>query len=307
MRQEIEKILPDIEYASVKEALKAFAREGRPFALPKFRPQDRTSIKQRTEDLLGGFPFTNDDYPWPVGGVEGLHMQPIVQLNLEKAGKLLDFDFGQGLLQIWGVVGSGRDSFDIVELAFDSDFKKGIFARIIPSDQTLGVPSEFFPEFAPWLGCKENDQDRVGLLFIDPSKEMSIGSLITWKLSNEFMYPMPLYEMHDVNNLVSMDVDEEIDSYDLFEELKATVSVGLKTPGDFSKCYLGGVRGYGDGRYADPAQGFPVLINIGGEVNLSVIFDESVLVKPERLGDDVMDRIRFSREKKLRVVYYYNE
>lgn len=307
MRREIEEILLDIEYASVKEALKNYEREGRPFALPKFKQQDRTSVKQRTGDLLGGFPFTSDAFPWPRGGPEDLHMQPLIQINLDKVSKLLDFDFGRGLLQLWGIVGGHRESFNAIEMAFDSDFNKGVLARIIPSDQTLGVPDEFFPEFAPWLICKEDVHDRVGQLFIEPSREMSIGSLITWKPSNEFMYPMPLYEMHDVNSLALTIVKDDVDSYELFEELKAAVSVGLKTPSDCGNCYLGGVRGYGDGRYADPAQGFPVLINISGEINLSVIFDESVHVKPEIEGGEAIEYIYFPREKKLRVVYCYNE
>jgi hypothetical protein len=40
LRREIEKLLPDIEFSSVKQALKNYAKEGRPFALPKFNPQD---------------------------------------------------------------------------------------------------------------------------------------------------------------------------------------------------------------------------------------------------------------------------
>ena len=81
----------------------------------------------------------------------------------------------------------------------------------------------------------------------------------------------------------------------------------LKTPADGGACYLGGVRGYGDGRDADPAQGFPVLLNIGGEVNLSVIFNESILVPAHNKISDSVSIVHFSREKKLRAVYFFNE
>jgi len=306
MNREIEKLLADVEYASVKEGLLKFSEEGRPFALPRFKPQDRSSINQRSADLLGGFPFTNESYPWPTGGVDGLHMQPIIQINLENASKLLGFDYGKGLLQVWGIVGARANSFDVVELGFSSDFNKGVLTRIIPMEQTLGAPSNFFPEFAPWLFDKEGAQESPGLMLIEPSKEMSTGSLISWKLSKEFMYPTPIYERHDVTSLIPdfSEMDEDVDPYDLFEELKAAVIVGLRTPNDVGNCYLGGVRGYGDGRYADPAQGFPVLLSIGGRMNLSVIFDETALIGSNVINSDFG---RLARENKLRTVYHWNE
>lgn len=309
MRKEIKKALKDIEYPEVKEALQIYEKEGRPFALPTFKPQDRSSAKQRTADLLGGFPFTNDAFPWPTGGADGLHMQPVIQINLEQAGKLLNFDFGSGLLQVWGLVGKDNSSFDIVDLAFDSDFSKGALLRVIPIEETIDKPSDFFPSFSPWLDGGGSGFDRPGLLFIEPSQQMSDGSLISWKLSSDSMYPLPLYEMHNVSKLVPdpTETTEGVDSWDLFDELKAAISALLKTPGDGGSCHIGGVRGYGEGRDADPAQGFPILLNINGEINLSVIFDDSLPVKPGRLTEDSSSRIQFSRENKLRVVYSYNK
>ncbi len=309
MRDEINKVLIDIEYPEVKEALKVYSREGRPFALPGFKQQDRTSINQRAVDLLGGFPYTSAAYPWPIGGAEALHMQPIVQINLEKAGKLLNFDFGEGVLQLWSIVGKDQNSFDSVQLAFDPDKTKGILARVIPLKELTQKPSDFFPEFAPWLSTRSSSSDRNGQLFIEPSQQMVEGSLIAWKLSKQFMYPRPCYELHDVASLAPnpSEISEGVDDMDLFDELRAAVNGFLKTPYDGGMCYLGGVRGYDMGRYADPAQGYPVLLALSGDIKISVIFDDSVSVKPERTSGDSLIQIHFPRENKLRVVYSYNE
>ena len=308
MNQEIKKALLDIEYPEVKEALQIFASEGRPFALPSFKSQDRSSTKQRTADLLGGFPYTSDAYPWPTGGPDGLHMQPVIQVNLEDAGKMLNFDFGEGLLQVWSVVGKDEKSFNTVEMALDADKSRGVMLRVIPVDEISKPASDFFPDFSPWLKS-DSDTDQGGLLFIEPDKNMAEGSLVKWKQAKQSMYPTPFYELHNIEALVPnpAEVTEGVDGFDLFEEFKASVSALLKTPSDGGSCYLGGVRGYGDGRDADPAQGFPVLLNIGGEVNLSVIFDESISVPAQHKSSDSVSSVQSSREKKLRVVYFYTE
>jgi hypothetical protein len=308
MNQEIKKALSDIEYPEVKEALQIFASEGRPFALPSFRLQEQSSAKQRTADLLGGFPYTTDAYPWPVAGPDDLHMQPVIQVNLEEAGKLLNFDFGKGLLQVWSVVGKDAKSFNTVEMALDVDKSKGAILRVIPVEEISKPPIDFFPDFAPWQksGLPKNEG---GLLFIEPDQHMAEGSLVKWKLAKQWMYPTPFYELHNIEALVPnpTEVTEGVDGFGLFEELKAGVSALLKTPADGGSCYLGGVRGYGDGRDADPAQGFPVLLNIGGEVNLSVIFDESISIKEDHEILSSGSKSNFSREKKLRAVYFYTE
>lgn len=308
MNQEIKKALLDIEYPEVKEALQIFASEGRPFALPSFKSQDRSSAKQRTADLLGGFPYTSDAYPWPTGGPDGLHMQPVIQVNLEEAGKLLNFDFGKGLLQVWSVVGKDEKSFNTVEMALDADKSKGVMLRVIPVGEISKPASDFFPDFSPWLKS-DSGTDPGGLLFIQPDTNMTEGSIVKWKQAKQWMYPTPFYELHNIEALVPnpAEVTEGVDGFDLFEELKASVSTLLKTPADGGACYLGGVRGYGDGRDADPAQGFPVLLNIGGEVNLSVIFDESISIQPDSEKINVASKMDCLQSNKLRLVYSYND
>jgi hypothetical protein len=306
MKDEIKSALLEIEYPEVKEALHIFASEGRPYALPSFKSQDRSSAKHRIADLIGGFPYTSEAYPWPVGGADGLYMQPVIQINLKEAGKLLKFDFGEGLLQIWSVTGKDEKSFSPYEMALDADKSKGVLLRIIPVEEISKTPDNFYPEFSPWLKS-ESRKDKGGLLFIEPDKHMTDGSLIKWKQAEQFMYPTPLYEIHNIETLIPnpAEVTKGVDGFDLFEELRAGVSTLLKSPADGGTCYLGGVRGYGDGRDADPAQGFPVLVNVGGEVNLSVIFDDSISIKPEIENLNSVSKIHFSREKQLRAVYSF--
>ena len=89
------------------------------------------------------------------------------------------------------------------------------------------------------------------------------------------MYPTPHYSLHDIEILVPQPIEktEDIDPYDLFVELQAAVSYCLKGPNINSGYYLGGVRSYGEGRDSDPAHSFPLLLNIGGNINISVTLD----------------------------------
>jgi|CXWL01.1.fsa_nt_gi hypothetical protein len=307
MRAEIEKAAKEVTYPEVVEALQVYEKEGKPFAAPSFKLQDRNSRKQRTSDLLGGFPFTSELYPWPLGGADSLHMQPVVQINLEKASRTLGFDFGEGLLQVWSVIGSSKNSLNVIDTAFSSDYSVGIFTRVIPLKETEKTPTDFYPQLAPWERLAEAERDSSAVLFINPSEAMAQGSVIKWKLSRELMYPIPHYSIHDIETLVPEPAErsEEIDPTDLFDEFTAAVSYCLKTPNAYHDCYLGGVRSYGEGREFDPAQEFALLLNIGGEINLSVIFDDKNFLKPEYLSSDDATRVHFARERMLRVVYYY--
>lgn len=307
MRAEIKKAIKEVAYPEVAEALQVFELEGEPFAIPSVKPQDRSSKKQRIGDLFGGFPFTTDAYPWPTGGVDALHMQPVAQIDLEKASKLLGFDFGEGLLQVWSVVGKSKESLNVIDVAFSSDYSKGVLVRVIPMDETCKAPTDFFPEFTPWIKNPGNLNNSDAVLFIEPNEPMSIGSVINWKLSRELMYPTPHYSLHDIEILVPQPIEktEDIDPYDLFVELQAAVSYCLKGPNINSGYYLGGVRSYGEGRDSDPAQSFPLLLNIGGDVNLSVILDNTKFQKPDYSSSDSVTLVHFPREKLIKAVYYY--
>lgn len=308
MRNEIKKMIKDVAYPEVIDALHVYAEEGRPFALPTFKRQDRSSNEQRLGNLLGGFPFTNERYPWPIGGMDALHMQPIAQIDLRQASLLLGFDFGEGLLQIWGMVGKSKESLNVVSTAFDDDYKKGVLMRVVPMLELGSAPSSFFPDFAPWLTVSSVDSVAQAVLFIEPNEAMLLGSVMNWRLSKELMYPKPRFEDHTIENLVpeSIGKSKDVDSYELFIELRAAIDVHLKCPGINNGLYLGGVSGCGDDRARDPALGFPLLFNLGGEVNLSVIFDNEKFVKPVYANDEKARHVHFPRESRLKVVYFYN-
>lgn len=307
MNTEIQNALSEIENPLIKEAIARFANEGRAFALGDFCLQDKSKSDERKLDLLGGFPYTSEVYPWPIAGENGLFMQPLIQINLKAASELLKFDFGEGLLQLWGLVAKDESSLNKVELAFDSDTSKAVFMRIIPIQDTLNLPSDFYPDFAPWLNNPKTIENRNGATFIKATQPMSEGSTINWIRSTQKMYPSPHYELHSIVNLITNDIDDDVDTSELFDELRSTVNVFLKTPQECGNFYLGGVRGYGDGRNFDPAQGFPVLVSLSGEISLSVIYDESIEIKPTLLNDGSKTQIHFPRQMKLRVVYSYDE
>jgi hypothetical protein len=295
MRGEIQKALEDIEHPEVREALKLFSAEGRPFALPSFKKQNRASAIQRKSDLIGGFPFTTASYPWPVSPVNGLHMQPIVQIDLDRAGTLLGFDFGSGLLQLWGLVFEGDQSPDLFEIVFSSSYEKGVMTRVIPKDALSDAPDNFYPTHAPWLKAGS----EVEGVFLSPNKKMALGSIIEWQLADGLMYPIPIYEMVS-GSLTS--ADRGVDELELFDEMEAAVRYCLTTPQSHS-CYLGGVRGYGTGRHEDPAQGYPILFSIDGNVNVSIIFDDPVQIEPIREVGEASEVIHFQRERRVRAVF----
>jgi hypothetical protein len=83
--------------------VEAYAQLSRPYCLPRYLPLDRANPAHRFADQVGvGFPFTSAACPWPQ--VDGKPLQPVAQINLERAGKLLGEELGSGLLQCWKVV-----------------------------------------------------------------------------------------------------------------------------------------------------------------------------------------------------------
>ena len=83
--------------------VEAYARLSRPYCLPRYLPLDRANPAHRFADQVGvGFPFTSVAWPWPQA--DGKPLQPVAQVNLERAGKLLGEPLGAGLLQCWKVV-----------------------------------------------------------------------------------------------------------------------------------------------------------------------------------------------------------
>jgi len=86
----------------VKSEILQYFKLARPYFLPKRCAQDITLHADRISDLIGGIPYTSEKNAWPTDPKTNEHLQPIFQLRLEKAGRLLSRNFGKGLLQVFG-------------------------------------------------------------------------------------------------------------------------------------------------------------------------------------------------------------
>ena len=113
---------------------------------------DRNS--RLADQIVKGFPFTSSKHPWPKSS-DGSHMQPVAQLNLEMASRLIGAALGAGLLQVWS----------------NPTLTEPII-RVI-STQDLGEPIDaFYPPEAPWL----SDDDESCLFYEDAFA----GALVEW-------------------------------------------------------------------------------------------------------------------------------
>ena len=110
-------------------AIDRYVSEARPFCASIRKPQLLGDPSCRMMDLIGGFPFTSEEFPWPKCGTTGLPMQPIVQLNLRTAGARLGIDLGTDLVQVWGPVANDAKSLSTLR----SDF----VLRRIPQEKLL--------------------------------------------------------------------------------------------------------------------------------------------------------------------------
>lgn len=86
----------------VKSEILQYFKLARPYFLPKRFDQDINIHADRICDLIGGIPYISEKNDWPIDPETNEHLQPILQLQLEKAGGLLGRNFGKGLLQIFG-------------------------------------------------------------------------------------------------------------------------------------------------------------------------------------------------------------
>jgi hypothetical protein len=134
-RQRLQVLANTFVSAEDKAYLELYQNSFRPFYVPRFLPFDRALHEHRISDqVLCGFPYTSMKWPWPKGE-NHRPMQPIMQLNLSNAGKLLGLPLGEGLIQVWGSVGS----------------KWKTLIRNIPQHDLCEALNQDYPLDAPWL------------------------------------------------------------------------------------------------------------------------------------------------------------
>jgi ankyrin repeat protein len=105
-RQSIKEALailqPIFDDASVRESTKDRIR----FVLDVSQPSYLYTLKEtppdemsRLANMVGGWPYTSHEYPWPMQG--NSPFPPFLQLNLKEISGLLNTNIGDGLLQVW--------------------------------------------------------------------------------------------------------------------------------------------------------------------------------------------------------------
>jgi len=174
---EIARISENQDAEEIRDALTLYSQATRPFCTPRFLPLDRSNSQHRIQDqIFCGFPFTCADFPWPIGK-GGHHMQPIAQIDLLNASRLIDAHLGEGLLQIWGGIefGGGTE----------------LMLRVIPYMCMQNEPDEFYPANAPWLN---KDMDFEGCIqsCFESSDFPHFGidnCRIDWDYEGEMFYP----------------------------------------------------------------------------------------------------------------------
>lgn len=141
-----------------RELFDKFLKSKLPAFIPRFEPQDSADLSHRVATLIGGVPFTSSKHPWPRCAAN-IPKQPIIQVNLAEAGRLLGVDLGKGLVQVWanqidgGWPTSGGWPFN----EDDENFE----LRLIPVASLLDVPANDQPSVAPWQrSIEELEQEQ---------------------------------------------------------------------------------------------------------------------------------------------------
>ena len=130
----LKRIIDEQTDPALRASLITYSETSLPYLLPKFHSLDRSNRLHRFDDqLMNGFPFTSSQWIWPKSKSD-THLQPLVQLNLERVGASLAIDLGRGLLQIWGNL---YGTFEPV-------------VRVIPPESFDDVLDSFYPTDAPW-------------------------------------------------------------------------------------------------------------------------------------------------------------
>lgn len=181
----------------VKKAVRIYTNTSAPFCEPVFCKFDSKNSTHRLSDqVLGGFPYTSDDNPWPQNSY-GVEMQFLAQVDLANASQLLGEDFGSDLLQVF---------------AHDHDFCDEFLLRVI-SRQDLSSPMHLaFPKH-----MKEFNRD--GMLNLGGMRVKS--PRIEWKPAQLMHYPsiwsricgadetVEVIEPSDVSDALSDAIDED--------------------------------------------------------------------------------------------------
>jgi hypothetical protein len=175
-----------------KQFLKAYMESSASYCMPNFLPFDHNNPSHRIEDqAIRGFPFTSKSYPWPM--TERSVHQPIAQINLKKAGELINDNLGDGLLQVWLEVSETEPHI-----------------RIIPESSLSEPLDTFYPDNPFW-------EDEYGGALIYRNFNDLPTPRIEWIPMGK-MFPNPFLTHSDW-----WEIDLELD-YDAMEKLSEKIN-----------------------------------------------------------------------------------
>jgi hypothetical protein len=224
----------------------------RPFSFPSCQAQDLNDPTHRRRDLIGGFPYTSEAFPWPTTEDNGLSMQPIVQLDLTNAGRILGQELGDQLLQVWGpVFSSVKETSAALRMHGTSVLK----IRLIPRDHLAATTSDFLPK---WSKLRSGRAPANYLMDFSDDYSFATQPLLSWSPA------LPMFGSHQ-------------QAYELASSLRgnggspnddelSNIVDGLLDAADNSPLmpggtYLGGVGGQSGGEY-DPSYCDNLLVRI---------------------------------------------
>jgi hypothetical protein len=155
------------EDSAIKKAVEIYADTSLPYCLPRFLRFDRNNPDHRLADqVVGGFPFTSKSWPWPTNESGG-SMQCLAQIDLDRAGRLLNWNCGSGLLQVWSPY---------------LDDCEEVLTRVIPVDALSEQMDMTYPDDAP------TDSDFEGALFGFHPRDLPLAR-IEWIPFGQMFYP----------------------------------------------------------------------------------------------------------------------
>lgn len=261
VREELREILDAIDSIRsendspiVNRILDAFTDGQKTFVPAEFLAQDPHNPEHRLADLAGGFPFTNEAYPWPVTVNSGLEMQPLFQLNLENASVRLGVELGSGLLQAWAHVYKTAE-----ELSENLD--QPFFIRIVPDTEISSDPTWYIPDFQPWeLSDTDPALFTSGCLMRPAdSAEFKTRPRLKW------LSPRPMFgSFHHIFSILSIDESKILGGEDEYANLAEEMASRLDFPEisiGWHSIYLGGLGGQAGGP-EDPTFNNDLLIRI---------------------------------------------
>ena len=139
----IKKLADEQENPAIKKSIELYAATSRTYCMPRFLPFERNNRAHRLADqTTGGFPFTSASWPWPQNDW-GKHMHFLAQVDLDNASRVLGFDCGSGLLQVWAPIPDDYEGY-VVRVVPRSDLDQPLETAYPDESETTALEHGLF-------------------------------------------------------------------------------------------------------------------------------------------------------------------